>query len=89
MKGKKTYSPFFTYVAPIKDFSLKKPAFIASKKEFKTAVLRNKAKRRAKSAFFNAFGGRKDKFGLFLLKKDILSEKIASISETFKVFLKN
>lgn len=88
MRGKKTYSPFFTYVAPVSGFFLEKPAFIASKKEFKTAVLRNKAKRRARNAFCSIFLGKKGIFGLFLLKKDILKEKIPLISESFKRIVK-
>ncbi len=84
IKGKKTYSPFFTYMAPVKGFYLERPAFVASKKEFKTAVLRNKAKRRARSAFFSIFGNKKAVFGLFLLKKAILKEKFSSLCDSFK-----
>lgn len=91
-KGKSTHTSLFTLkTLP----SLEKGplfAFVASKKVFKQAVMRNKAKRRIK-AVISGFKDRLVPFsGVFLLKKDIITcdfnDIIKTANESLRDYLK-
>ncbi len=60
-----------------------KVAFIASKKIFTTAILRNKAKRRAREVFRKVLPEIGLIKAIFILRKSILDAKIADLSADF------
>lgn len=65
-----------------------KVAFVASKKIFKTAVERNKAKRRAREAFRRVVLDSKPYFMVFFLKKVILDIPFKSLESEFAQAIK-
>lgn len=63
--------------------------FVAKKKIFKTAILRNKAKRRARHAFKKSLQdigdiGSKTYSLIFFLERDIIQESFNNIVQSFK-----
>lgn len=88
--GRKTYSTHFTLIykegSPEDPFY--SPVFVASKKIWKSAVYRNKAKRRAREAFRKFLKDKeiKNKQRVFLLKKPIVEEDFKILVREFGKF---
>ena len=83
-------SSFLLKMAENKDKIKRNTSFITPKKQFKTAVQRNKARRVLKAAILKCFEGKKalnkDFLYVFTLNTHILSLPFTQLVEEFKIF---
>ncbi len=83
-KGRLSHFPLFT-LRTLTNSEVKsiKVAFVASKKVFPKAVLRNKAKRRSRDAFRQNLSNIKNGHYIFFLKKEVLKADFKDLKNAF------
>lgn len=79
--SKVVHTPYFSVRVLYNNEVTSKGAFVVSKKNFKTAVIRNKAKRRSREAFREVSGKIKNSYSVFFLKKNILDISVKDLGE--------